>query len=81
MGREPHVVIGKAEVVAALEQDHPGDRIELACERRLVAETLDLAHRDVDGEIDLARLDRRHACGRILDDLKMTRRIFGLGPQ
>ena len=70
MRREPHVRIGEAEVVAHLQQDHAGDRIDLGRELRLALEPLHLAHRHVDGEIDLARLHRGDARGRVLDDVE-----------
>ena len=80
MGGEPHVVVSETKVVAALEQNYPRDRVELGGEPGLVAQAIDLAHRHVDGEIDLARLDGRHARGRILDDLEDHAADFRLRP-
>ena len=70
MRGEPHVVVGKAEVIATLQQDHPSDRVEFGGQRGFLRQAIDLAHRYVDGEIDLTRLDRRDARRRILDDFE-----------
>ena len=69
MGGEPHVLVGEAEVVTALQQDVARDRVELARQAGDLAEPCRLAHRHVDDEIGLARLDRGDARRRILDDL------------
>ena len=54
MGGKPHVIISEAEVVAALNQNDTGHRIELGRQPRLAAEAIDLAHRHLDGEINFA---------------------------
>ena len=69
--REPHVLVGEAEIVAHLQQDHAGDRIDLGGERsgpccsRSTSRTGTLMV-----EVDLAGLDGRDARGRILDDVE-----------
>ena len=70
MGGKPHVLVGKAEIAAGLNDDDALDRVELGLEIRILHEALGFAHRHVQGEIDLAGLDRGDARRRILDDLE-----------
>jgi len=70
MRGKPHVRIGEAEIVAHLQQDHARDRIDFRGERRLAPQPLHLAHRHVDGEIDLAGLHRGDARRGILDHVE-----------
>ncbi len=69
MGGEPHVLVGEREIIAHLQQDHPGHRVELAGKARLLLETLRLTHRHVHGQVDLPGLDGGDPRRRVLDDL------------
>ena len=78
MRRKPHVLVRKAFIVAALQENDASDRVDLPCERRLLRQSSDFAHGHVDGEIDLAGLNRRDASGRVLDDLESDAPYFRL---
>src|SRR5436190_22920301 len=69
MSGETHVLVGKSKIVAHLQQDDAGDRIELGGKTVLSCKPRDLTHRDVDCAIDLPRLDCGHPRRGILDDL------------
>ena len=69
MRGKPHVDVFEAQVVAHLQEDDPRDRVELGRKFRFALQTDRLAHRQVDREIHLAGLHRRHARRWVLDDL------------
>ena len=66
---KPHVDIFEPQVVADLQQDDPGDRVEFRCQLRLALQPNRLAYRQIYPKVYLAGLHRCDTRRGVLDDL------------
>ena len=81
MGGEPHVLVGKRQIIAHLHQDHACDRVELGGKSGLLLEALHLAHRHVDRESTWPDWIAATRADGSLMIWMVTRAILAFGPQ
>jgi len=67
---EPHGFVGQCQIAASLYDDDPLDRIKLGFEVRVLLEAFSLAHRHVESQVNLSRLDGSDTRRWVLDDLE-----------